>query len=257
MDYEFTESKIDQDVEVVRVGIQPPIDAKADRIHLQEFYNRVSEKQPHLFGTLTQAPNVFEIKKQLSVSGGGRVEIATFFWTPQGPTLSFPRKLPFMDDELPWAQDLTKEILDCLDTLQACHPARRVFRATKRREIVLSTGTIDSGEVIRARFATGLPENTQNVAVRWTDTDDMYDRKISLAALQKRNVVVQNVGGIEFQRQEPTEEFGIRMTLEVTNARTAKALEREDLKIILDHADTYYNETVWRILKGASNVDTK
>ena len=244
----LTPTNVDHHVDAVRLLVQPPIDAKADRIHLQEFFNRASEDQPRLFDTLAQQPGLFEIKKQVVIPGKGRVEVATFFLTQQGPVLSFPRRLPFMPDEVPWSdKPLTEEIVRCLKTLCSCHPTWKYLQVTKRREVIFGTQSENSSEMIRRRFAPGVPSGTQQVGVRWTDGDDMYDRKVTVSAVERKNVIREDVGGLEYRREELTKEYGVQVVLEVSN-RKLKAMEPEELSIILDHADSYYNETLLKVI---------
>lgn len=256
MEYEFTEQKIDQHVEAVHVRVQPPIDAKADRIHLQEFYNRVSERQPRLFDSLAQQPGSFEIRKLLPIPGKGQMEVATFLLTPQGPVLSFPRRLPFLDDEVRWSDNLMDDIMTCLETLTECHGTWKILRIEKRREVIFATQARDSSSIIHKRFARGLPEDAQDVVVRWADNDDKYVRKISLTAMRRRDVVFQNVAGIHIQRQEPPAEYGIKVVVQVANRQAGRPLVRDDQRIILKHADEYYNETLLGILRGADDGRT-
>ncbi len=250
MEPKFTNQQIDHHVESVHVLVQPPIDVKADRLHLQEFYNRVSEDQPRLFDSLAQQPNSFEIKKQLVIPRKGRVEVVTFHVTPKGPVLLFPHRLPFMQDDVPWSNNkLNCDVVRCLETLQACHATWKYLQVKKRRELIFSTQSQHSSQIIHKRFALGVPEAAQEVGVRWADGNDLYDRKIVLSAAERKVVVQENVGGVQYQREAPEIEYGVQVVLEVSNRKLAP-LTSDAIQIVLDHADSYYKDTLLNILRG-------
>ena len=255
MSGEFSDQSIDHHVEAIRVFVQPLIDAQQDRIHLQEFFNRVSESQPDLFDSLVQQPGRFQIKKQVVIRGKGKADVTTFSLTPQGPELGFPHKLPFTDDELPWPRDLTERIITCLQTLQGVHPSWKFVQVTKRRQVVFATGEVDSSNILRQRFAGGVPERAVDVGVGWADDDERYIHRITLNAKRRKSVVLQEVGGVQYQREEPTKEYGVEVVLEVANRRTAQPLDADALKIIFDHADTYYRTNVLSTLRGGGDAN--
>lgn len=255
IDYEFTPNKIDHHVESVQLVVQPPIDAKADRVHLQEFYNRASERLPNLFDTLNQRPGTFEIKKLLVVAGKGQVEVPTFTLIPKGPLLSFPRKLPFLQDDVRWSENLVADVLTCVSTLLECLRTLKILQVIKRRDLIFTTELRDSSSVIRDRFAGRLPAHAQDVGVRWNDRDDKYDRLITLNAVRRRSLIIQTVDGLPYRRQAPTGEYGIQVVLDVASRPIRRPLAPEQLEIILNHADSYYNETLFNALNGEGDAN--
>lgn len=50
--FRFTREAINQHVETIGIDVRPPIEVKADRLKIQDFYNRVSDGYPKLFESL-------------------------------------------------------------------------------------------------------------------------------------------------------------------------------------------------------------
>ncbi len=250
MAYEFTQTKIDSHIETFGIGPAAPIAPKDDRIHLQEFYNRASERFPELFETLAQGHRQFEIRKQISIPGKGNITATTFAIANGSPVFNVPHKLPVADDVFHWPNELSDSIRSCVRMLTQCLPTLKCMRVGKRREIVFVSNEEDPNAILKNRFAPNCPPEATDLLLRWNDADARYNRVIELQAVQKRTQVVQNVGGAPYARHEPTGERGIKLVLDVHNRIVAKPLDDDQIKIIWDSADDYYSARLLTILNG-------
>lgn len=248
--FEFTFMSLDHHVETIGVDVRPPIDIRGERVEIQEFYNRVSEDFPKLFESLVQGPQEFRIQKGIPIPGKGRVEITTFTITPRGPVFTFPRILPAFHEDFVWTKDLNDDVIKCLGTLRKHLPTLKFVRIGKVRELVFGSQDMNSNDVIRERFGKGVPSNSSGLTIGWNEADTQYNHKVLINAVQKHNVVVQNAGGIGAGRVEPSDEFGIKVVLDINNSRLDRHLEADELQIILHHADTWYNENLLDRLNG-------
>ena len=65
-------------------------------------------------------------------------------------------------------------------------------------------------------------------------------------------VSVRDVSGLRVRAEAPEREYGIHVTLDVNNRKMDRALEEEDLKVILDYADGVFAEELMPTLNGES-----
>jgi hypothetical protein len=248
--FEFDATRVDQHIESIGVDMRPPIDVKADRAKVQEFYNRVSERYPKLFESLVQSPTQYQIKKQLPIPGQGTAEITTFTLTPRGPVFSFPKTLPGVYDEFAWSDDLNGVVIRCLAILQSHFPLTSYIRIGKVRDLIFDCGTENGDALIRERFCHGVPEGASGVEIGWNQADERYNCKVFISALRKERLRERTNGALPQHEGEPAQEYGIRVKLDVNNVRMDRKLEPEDLQIILQHADGVYSRNLYTLLRG-------
>jgi hypothetical protein len=241
---------LDHHVETIGIDVRPPIEIRTERLKIQDFYNRVSEDFPKLFESLVQGPQEFRIQKTIPIPGKGQVDIATFTITPRGPVFVLPRILPNFDEDFVWAADLNADVIKCLGLLREFLPTLKVLRIGKVRELVFGTGGDDSDAIIRERFGEAIPRNSEGLTVGWNEADEQYNRKVVLNAVRKHSVVIRSAGRIGTEHPEPKDEFGIKAVLDINNRRLDKHLEADELKIILDHADSWYEDRFLDRLNG-------
>lgn len=248
--FEFSWMGLNQHVETIGIGVRPPIDIRAERVEIQELYNRLSEEFPKLFESLVQSPQEFRIQKAIPIPGKGRIEITTFTITPGGPVFTFPRILPDFDEDFVWTKDLNADVIKCLGILRRHLPTLKFVRIGKVRELVFGSEANNSNDIIRERFGKSIPPDSTELTIGWNEADSDYNRKILISAVRRHNLVVQNAGGSGTGRLEPTDEFGIKVVLDINNRRLDKHLEGDELQIILHHADTWYKENLLDRLNG-------
>ncbi len=251
--FEFSLMALDEHVENIGVDVRPPIDIRADRLKIQDYYNQVSDALPHLFESLVQGPAEFRIQKTLPVVGKGRLDITTFTLTPRGPVFTFPRIIPDVGEDFLWSKDLTADVLQSLARLQQFFPMLRFVRIGKVRTLVFSCGKEDSNKILRERFARNLPPGSVGLSVGWNQSDEQYNRKIQVNSVRKGTLTTGKAEVMGQQQIEPTGEYGIRVTVDVNNLHLDKALEQEELRSILNYADRFFHDDLINVLNGRGN----
>jgi len=249
-EYLFSFDKLDQHVEKVGVDVRPQIDIKGDAMHIRDFYGEISERFPKLFEVLVHSPTEFQIKKPLVIPGKGKIEVPTFVITPMGPVFTFPRKLPMFESGFAWAEDqpggINGVVVECMEILFGKYvKLRHRLRIGKVRELIFATKGVDSNGLIRERFAPGIPNGAGDIGIRWNDhaSKPQYNCKIDIAAVAKQVI---GQPGMPAPVTQP--EFGVQVNLDVNNRDMGKPLESEDMKIILDYADTVFETQLLTML---------
>ena len=246
--FEFTRARIDQHTIGIGVDVRPPIELALDTLRIQEFYNQVSEQFPNLFADLSKSKTKFQINKEIPIPGKGHISIPTFTLTPRGPVFNFPISLPGSLDDHEWSKTLNEDVIACLDTFHRHLPGTQFFRIGKVRNLVFHCDGTDGNEIFRERFCPHAPQGSQELAVGWNDPDELYNRKLTTKAVEKRRLVQKDVGGTIQPTMVPQGEHGIEVNFDVNNRRLDKALDGDQMNIILNHADELYGDYLYGLL---------
>ncbi len=248
--FEFTPTRIDQETIGIGADVRPPIEIALDALRIQEFYNQISDQFPNLFADLSQSKTKFQINKDIPIPGKGQITVATSTATPRGPVFNFPITLPDMLEDYEWSKTLNEDVISCLETFHRHLPGTQFFRIGKVRNVVFHCDGVDGSEVFRDRFCPQAPPDSEELTVGWNNPDENYNRKLSAKTVQKGHFEPRDVEGTVKPVLVPQGEHGINIIFDVNNRRLDKALDWDQMKIILDHADELYEKYLYDFLKG-------
>jgi len=248
MAFRFTYEALDVHEEKFGLCLQTPIDAMADRVHLQELYNRASEDWPVLFDELHQSEGQVQFTKTVRIPGKGQFKAATFSTTPRGIGFDFPHRQPLHQDEIPWPSTLNANVLAFLDVFTHCFPTQRIVSVGKMRMLVFQYGPENPTEWLRERFAAGCPAGLKSVQIKWNQGDERYVRLVDVSAVSQLGAAPSPTG-FGFRRS-PTGKWGIQVVLDVRSMHVPKGIKTEEIGIILDHADAVFATDLLPALNG-------
>lgn len=247
-DFQFSDGSIDHFVEKIGIDVRPAFEVTADRIRIQDFYNRVSTAFPHLFETLTQGPGSIEFGKKVTIPGKGIIGVTTFSVTARGVAFSFPRRLPELGEEWPWPDNLNPQIIECIEMLKSQIPGTKFVKVGKIRELVFATQEVDSSGIVADRFCSNVPPGISELGVKWNQGDDRYNRLISIQAVHAQSVVVQQASPMSQPLIQPTGHFGVAVSLDINNKDMEQDCDSRRQLEILDDADRWYHSELIQLL---------
>ncbi len=247
--FEFDKNHIEHHTIRIGVDVRPPIELALDTLRIQEFYNQVSDQFPNLFADLNQSKTQFQINTEIPIPGKGKITVPTFTLTQRGPVFNFPITLPDLLEDHEWSKTLNEDVIKCLRTFRLHLPGTKFFRIGKVRNLVFRCEGEKGSNLFRKQFCPFVPEGSQDLAVEWNDADEKYNKKIAVKAVEKQVVTQQDIGGTVQRVLVPQGEHGIDVTFDVNNRRLDTALDFEQMKIILDHADELFKDYLYKSLK--------
>ena len=247
--FEFNKNRIDQHMIRIGVDVRPPIELALDSLRIQEFYNQVSDQFPKLFADLSQSKTKFQISKEIPIPGKGKITVPTFTLTQRGPVFNFPITLPDLLEDHEWSKTLNADVIKCLAMFNRHLPGTKFFRIGKVRNLVFRCESAKGRELFRKQFCPYAPDESEELVVEWNAPDEQYNRKIAAKAVEKKQVIQQDIEGTVQPIPVPQGEHGIGVTFDVNTRRFDVALDLEQMKIILDHADDLFNGYLYDVLK--------
>jgi len=239
--YEFSKPKIVHWVERIGADIRPQIDINLDQEACNRFSKWARETYPPLFDRMVLGHQRFEMLKTLEYPGKPSVDLTTFAMTPRGPVFMVPRQISQFDLE-PDLPAIDEVFVKSMKRLRVEFPGRRVLRAGKVNEYIFDCDQKPSVELVSRMFSRINVPDDGELFIRVNLRDAEYNRILTLEPV---------IGQRQAQPGAPVETvgFGVKITVDLNNRET-KDLEEHDWKRILDAADEYNQEGMYRFLNS-------
>jgi hypothetical protein len=241
--YTFSKTKIEEYTEKVGVDIRPVIEFRLDREKLFDIGQKLVDKYPNLYESLTQSPTDFRISKKFIFPGKGEAEITTLAITQRGPVFIFPHKIAVLGEEIE-LNDVYDIAAECIKIFHNIFPKKKLLRVGLVTEYIFDTADLDSTKLIAERF-TKVHVVPQEIMLSINCPTDDHNRKIQIEALRKLEPMSEIPGRME------TKGYGVKVMVDFNNREMTRDLNPGDILRILHEGKQYNQEEIYEFLNGS------
>ncbi len=237
--YEFTDAKIDHWFQKIGADVRPPIEIRLDEERFQTFSKWARKEHPQLFDRMVVGKQQFQMLKTLEYPGKPNTDAVTYTMTERGAVIVVPRRISEINLE-PDLPEINEVFVDCMKNFLKHFPGRRVIRVGKINEYVFDCGDTKSLELVAKRFSRIQVPDDGEIRIRFNLPNDRHNRIFLIEPKEHKRV----------QPGQPIEHlgFGVMVVVDVNNRDVTQEMGEADWLTVLNSADIYNREDVFKVL---------
>ncbi len=249
-DYKITKSKIENHVEKIGIDLRPIIEPKMEQQHFSNFYNDLCGKYPHLYESLVQSPNDFQIRKKFIFPGKGEMDFVTAGLSRKGMTFIFPRVMAVINEEIHLGDSGIEDIImDCIKLFRKNFISKEIRRVGHINEYIYTLGSHNSSKFIADRFTKIRVSGIKEIRLRVNMPDDDYNRVIELQPVEKLEVSPGVPGG------RTVTAYGVSVKVDFNNRDTSSNLSDDKIRHIIQGSLVFNGTSLYEFLSGSNVKD--